>query len=253
MNCTDINLDEPAVISMSIDRSEDAPLYTQITKAIASSIRSGELVPGQLLENEVSLAARLEVSRPTVRRAFQDLVNMGLVVRKRGAGTRVTPEHVRRPLGLTSLDEDLKGAGYTTSTEVLSYSVALADEELAQRLKCDPGTEVVTIVRVRLANGTKLALMHNILPSSIAPSLTEISSEGLYATLRKNGVELYSAMQTIGARNATPGEAELLDLEPGAALLTMHRDAYDSQGNIVEVGDHVYDASQYTFNSSLYA
>lgn len=245
--------DIAAIVSITVDRDSADPLYLQISRPIAAAIRSGELGPGQLLEDEVSLANRLEVSRPTARRAFQELVNMGLIVRRRGAGTRVTPEHVRRPLGLTSLKDDLERAGFETSTEVLGYSVTLADEEDADRLRCEKGTEIVTITRVRSINGSKLAIMRNVMPSAIAPSLTDITQHGLYATFDHKGIHPYSALQTIGAKNATPEEAALLDLEPGSALLTMHRDAFDSEGRVIEVGDHVYDAAQYNFTSPLYA
>ena len=74
---------------------------------------------------------------------------------------------------------------------------------------------------------------------ALAPSLRDLSSEGLSACLRRAGVKLASAQQTIGARIADRTDAENLDIEPGAALLTMQRTAYDETGRAIELGDHV--------------
>ncbi|WP_231979473.1 GntR family transcriptional regulator [Tessaracoccus coleopterorum] len=50
-----------------------------------------------MIEDEVSMAHRLDVARPTARRALQELATKGLLTRRRGVGTRVTPPHVHRP------------------------------------------------------------------------------------------------------------------------------------------------------------
>lgn len=247
------NLDDPFVPAVKLDRSSDAPLYQQIAKPITDLILSGKIEPGRLIEDEVSLAKRLDVSRPTARRALQDLVTAGLLVRRRGAGTRVTPSHLHRRIGLTSLYGDLQQAGHTPKTEVLSYRVQLADDDMAKRLGRKVGEELVVIDRVRSANETPLAVMHNVLPADLAPSLSELTSGGLYERLGQQGVEIASAIQTVGAKNADEREAELLDLEPGTALVTMERVAYDAEGNVVEFGSHVYDAAQYRVTIPMFA
>src|SRR5690242_20085505 len=70
---------------ITIDRTSPVPLYFQLAQHFEAAIRSGALKVGARLENEVQLAERLGLSRPTVRAAFQYLSNKGLVVRKRGA------------------------------------------------------------------------------------------------------------------------------------------------------------------------
>jgi len=69
-----------------IDRTSGTPLYSQIAEALATLILDGALEPGTRLEDEVSMARRLEVSRPTARQALQRLVDRGLISRRRGAG-----------------------------------------------------------------------------------------------------------------------------------------------------------------------
>ena len=96
---------------ITIDRTSPVPLYFQLAQHFEAAIRSGALKVGSRLDNEVQLAERLGLSRPTVRAAFQYLSNKGLVVRKRGAGTLVANERIDRDVELTSLYDDLAAAG----------------------------------------------------------------------------------------------------------------------------------------------
>lgn len=245
--------DSPYVASIRLDRDSPVPLYHQIAQPLSDLISAGKLPSGQLLEDEVTMAHRLRVSRPTARRALQELVSRGLVVRRRGAGTRVTPSHVHRPLGLTSLNDDLERAGYKPRTEVLSYEVLLADERQAALLKVETGAEIARVRRLRFIDDSPLAILSNLMPREVAPTLRELSEHGLYACFRRAGVKLASAEQAIGARLAGEDDAQRLDLEAGAALLTMQRTAYDEAGQIVEYGDHVYSAALYSFRFNLFA
>ncbi|MDC4232491.1 GntR family transcriptional regulator [Actinomyces sp. B33] len=244
-------LDAPYIAEVTIDRSSAIPLYSQIAAPLEHLITSGELPPGQLIEDEVSMAHRLAVSRPTARRALQDLVSRGLLTRRRGAGTHVTPTHVRRPLSLTSLNDDLVKAGFTPRTEVLSYSISLADAADAQRLGCPESQEIVRIVRRRLVDDQPLALMTNILGADIAPTLTRLSEKGLYSCLADLGIKPVSAQQSIGARALADDEAPLLGMSAGDPALTMERTAFDANGRTVEYGSHVYNADLYSFRFTL--
>ena len=78
-----------------------------------------------------------------------------------------------------------------------------------------------------------------------------LESQGLYQLLRRAGVQLHSATQVIGARNATAAEARVLGESKGTALLTMQRTAYDDRGVVVEYGSHIYAAARYGFRASL--
>ena len=119
-------------LAVELDRSSPVPLYYQLAQAIEAAIRDGELAPGDRFENELALAKRLTLSRPTTRRAIQELVDKGLLVRKRGVGTQVVQNPVHRRVELTSLFDDLARAGQEPTTELLDYRVGLADEEVAR-------------------------------------------------------------------------------------------------------------------------
>ena len=107
-----------------VDRGSPVPLYFQVAQHLENAINSGSIPVGTLIQNEVDLAASMGLSRPTMRRAMQHLVDKGLVVRRRGIGTRVVQPKLRRPLELTSLYDDLASAGREPTTEVLSFSTS---------------------------------------------------------------------------------------------------------------------------------
>ncbi|MCF2706522.1 GntR family transcriptional regulator [Arcanobacterium haemolyticum] len=247
------SLDEPYPVKITIDRDSSVPLHTQVSEPISALILAGDLPAGQLLEDEVTLAARLHVSRPTVRRAFQDLVAAGLLTRRRGSGTRVTLPHIHRKVGLTSLYDDLKQAGLAPRTDVLSYEVSLADSTRAELLACEAGTEIVRIERLRWSNDEPLGIMTNILPVEFAPSFTDLAHHGLYQCLRDKGINLASATQRVGAKLAGTREAELLQLTEGSPLVTTERTSIAESGKIVEYGRHLYDANQYQVTFTLFA
>src|SRR3954452_4238600 len=110
---------EPSSIP-AIDRSSPVPLYFQLAQRLEQAIESGEVGQGARIDNELQLAAQLRLSRPTVRRAIQYLVDKGLLVRRRGVGTTVVHTKVRRGVELTSLYDDLIRSGQRPTTRVLS-------------------------------------------------------------------------------------------------------------------------------------
>ncbi|WP_420329835.1 GntR family transcriptional regulator [Mycolicibacterium aromaticivorans] len=245
----EIGVDVP--LPVELDRSSPVPLYYQLSQAIEAAIRSGELAPGDRFENELALAKRLTLSRPTTRRAIQELVDKGLLVRKRGVGTQVVQNPVHRRVELTSLFDDLSRAGQDPTTQLLEYHVGPPNEDVARELSLAEGREVACIKRLRCANGEPLALMTNYLPVEIAPDAEELERSGLYQSLRGRGVHIRLASQRIGARAASRSEARLLDEKPGAPLLTMDRTAFDDSGRAVEFGTHCYRAARYYFDTTL--
>ena len=100
-----------ALSLITVDRASPVPLYFQIAQHLERAIESGELPAGARLENEVLLAEQLGLSRPTMRRAMQYLVDRGMLVRKRGIGTQVVRAKVKRPVELSSLWDDLASSG----------------------------------------------------------------------------------------------------------------------------------------------
>ncbi|WP_070377935.1 GntR family transcriptional regulator [Rhodococcus sp. WMMA185] len=240
-----------SALAVELDRSSPVPLYFQLAQAIEKAILDGQLAPGDRFENELALAKRVNLSRPTTRRAIQELVDKGLLVRKRGVGTQVVQSPVQRPVDLTSLFDDLARAGQVPTTKLLEYTVSVPDAQIASELNLEGDAEVATIRRLRCTNGEPLAVMTNHVPAHIAPDPADLETQGLYQILRARGIHIRVARQRIGARGATREEAGLLEEKPGAALLTMSRTAFDDSGSSVEFGTHCYRASRYFFETTV--
>lgn len=237
---------------MDLDRSGPIPLYFQVATRIESAILDGTLPPGARLENEVSLGERLGLSRPTVRRAIQDLVDKGLLVRRRGIGTQVVHGQVTRKVELTSLYEDLARENRTPSTEILAQEVIEAEGLVAENLGVPAGSNVLHIKRLRFADGVPLAILENYLPEEFAGlGKKELLEHGLYQVLRGSGVSIRVARQNIGARRASVLESGLLHIDKQEPVLTMDRTAYDNSGRAVEYGHHCYRPDLYSFEITL--
>jgi DNA-binding GntR family transcriptional regulator len=234
------------------DRSSAAPIHARVAARLQDLIEAGDLPVGARIQSEVTLAARLGISRPTMRRAMQHLVDRGLIVRTPGAGTEVVMPQFRRSMELTGLYENLAEAGRTPSTEVLSLSVIPAPDEVALALGISPRAQVTCMDRLRYADGEPLALLHNLVPVSVARfTRTDLQRHGLYRLLRDAAALPEIAEEIISCRSATTHEAEVLAIRRGAPVLTMTITARNAGGRGIEFGSHVYRADRYAFHRTV--
>lgn len=244
----------PDELFVDLDRTGPIPLYFQVSNRLEAAIRSGAIPTGSRLENEIAIGQRLGLSRPTVRRAIQELVDKGLLVRRRGIGTQVVQGQITRQVELTSLYEDLKGAHQQPGTRVIEHDTRPASEVVATSLGIAPGSEVVYLRRLRTTDGVSVAVLENYLPPGFGDITTEqLEERGLYQILRARGVSIRIAQQKIGARRADRDESDLLDIEKGGPVLTMERVAFDSSGRAIEYGHHCYRPDMYSFETTLVA
>src|SRR3954452_12164927 len=169
---------EPVPLRLAVDRASPVPLYFQLARQLETAVGGGALTPGSLLGNEIELAARLGLSRPTVRQAIQSLVDKGLLVRRRGVGTQVVHSQVKRPLELSSLYDDLESAGQRPATQVVVNTVEPASTEVAAALGVTETSDVHRVERLRLAHGEPMAYLCNYLP----PGLLDLDGDRMEAT-----------------------------------------------------------------------
>jgi DNA-binding GntR family transcriptional regulator len=233
--------------SVPLNRYSPMPLYFQVAQGLERAITGGTLPPGARLENEIDLAARLGVSRPTMRRAIEQLVAEGLLERIRGIGTRVLDPAARPSRELPGLWDDLQAAGRAPRTQVLEFGVEPADRTAAAALGVKPGARVYVFTRLRLAGSEPLALLRNVVPAGVVRlSRRSLTDSGLYALLRAGGAGPVTCRRTIGARAAKGAEARALGESKGAPVLTVEQTGYDARGVALEYGDHVFRAARYS-------
>jgi len=244
----------PAELFADLDRTGPVPLYFQVSSRLEAAIHSGAIPAGGRLENEIAIGQRLGLSRPTIRRAIQELVDKGLLVRRRGIGTQVVQGQVTRAVELTSLYEDLKNSSHVPATRVLGHEVIPATEVVARSLGLNPGDDVVFVRRQRSTDGVPVAVLENYLPPEFADITREqLEARGLYEIMRARGVTIRVAKQKIGARSARGDEGELLDIDSNGPVLTMERVAFDDSGRACEYGHHCYRPDLYSFETTLVA
>jgi GntR family transcriptional regulator len=238
--------------SITVDRLSPVPMYYQVAQQLEQAIESGELAAGTQLDGELALADVLGVSRPTLRRAIEYLVDRGYLVRRRAVGTQVVHPKVRRPMELTSLYDDLAKSRKNPRTTVLSLQTVPAPDAVAHALGLEEGSMVLAFERLRYADDQALAVMRNWIPRGLVELDPErLQRTGLYQLMRAAGISLHHASQTIGARAATAAEAKRLHAHKGEPLLTMERTTYNESGQAVELAGHIYRASLYSFEIVL--
>ena len=241
-----------ALAGVRLDHTSPVPLYHQAARLLEEAIEDGRLPRGAKLESELDLAEQLGISRPTMRAAIKQLVDKGLLIRRRGIGTTVAPRPVRRAVALTSLYDDLKREGREPRTRVLALEEVLCPPDVAEHLGLGPTAPVLRFERLRIAGSDPIALMHNVVPAGLLElGRVDLERTGLYDVFRESGITPHVATQQVGARKAGAEEAELLEIEPGDPVLTMNRVAYDTGGRPIEYGSHRYPAESYWFEMML--
>lgn len=229
------------------------PLYLQLHRQIADAIRRGDLAPGASLPPEREMAAMAGLSRVTVRKAVEGLVQEGLVIQKRGSGTFVAPrvERMEQVLSvLTSLTEDMTRRGREVRSLWLSRCLDDPAPEECARLGLDTRSRVARLERVRISEGLPLAVEHTAIPAAFLPDPTQVDGS-LYAVLGKAGLRPVRAVQRISAESVGPAEAGLLQVAPGSAGLRIERIAWLSSGQAVEFTRSLYRGDAYDFAVDL--
>jgi GntR family transcriptional regulator len=213
------------------------PLYAQVRAVLQREIESG-MGPGDALPPEPDLEKRFGVSRITIRRALDDLVAAGLVVRQQGRGTFVREPQITQDLArLTSWTAAIRQLGYEPQTASTEMDSREPTAELRSMLRLGPIDQVLRIHRVRYASGEPICLMTNFLRAGLLPTLERdgLVDGSLYATLLAHGLHPVTADDTVEARPATEHEAEVLRVPPDSPLLQVTRVSYDAGGRPLDV------------------
>lgn len=229
------------------------PRYVQLRKRIKDAIDSGILPPDSALPSEREIGQLTDLSRVTVRKAIQALVESGDVVQKQGSGSFVTERSSRLQQSLshlTSFTEDMARRGMTTSVTMLERSVCLPSPDETLALALAPADSVSRIARLRMADGRPLAIERASLPVDILPNPMDVSSS-LYEVLERDGNRPVRAIQKISAINLGAADAKLLDVSEGVAGLRIERMSYLSSGRVAEFTKSIYRGDTYDFVAEL--
>jgi GntR family transcriptional regulator len=150
------------------------PHYAQIADAVQRRVQVGTYGIGSFLPSEAALGREFGVSRGTIRQAIDLLSERGYLQAEIGKGTRViSPQGRSLVFQLTDFNSEVRRSGSTPSTRLISREVVLATADVAKRLRIRPGTEVIRMLRLRMANGVPLVHETRVLALSMCPQLME--------------------------------------------------------------------------------
>jgi GntR family transcriptional regulator len=225
------------------------PKYWALKQHLLDLLRA--VPPGSPIPTERSLAADFDVSRTTVRQALAELTVEGRLHRVQGKGTFAAEPKLAHRLNLSS---DTIVDGLEPFAQLVDVDEVPADAELGVLLDVAPGSTVVRLRRLRLADGEPMAVEAAYLPAARFPGLRRCASEGesVYEVLRERyGVRLGRVEQTIETTLAGPREAELLRADVGLPMLSLARQSFDSDGVPVEWLRATYRGDRYKFVATL--
>ena len=214
------------------------PLHSQIRNLLEATIRSGQWRANDRVPSEREICDQHGVSRITARRAVSDLVNDGLLYTIAGKGTFVVDRPLRQELRpLVGFDEDLRSQGIATRAVVRDFRRIEADLDLALRLGLRQYSPVLRLSRLRLLRGQPLAIQTSYLPEHFCPGLLhmDFAQRSLFRTLRDEyGLDLVEGSTVITAALANTEEADLLALQPPAAVLRTSQITLLGGGDVIE-------------------
>jgi GntR family transcriptional regulator len=225
------------------DANGGTPLYMQLANKLSAGIVSGEWRPNEALPSERMLCEMLDISRITARKAIDMLCERGMLTRRRGSGTYITPK-LEQPLSrLTSFSEELRQRGFNAGSQWVERQNGIAVPLELISLGLSPNTPVVRLKRLRTADQVVMAIETTTIPAIHMPDLNAVT-DSLYGYLESRGAIPVRALQHIRAVNANADQASLLGLAPGTAMLHITRVSYLESGPAVEL-THSFCRSDY--------
>lgn len=237
----------------TVARPQEGPLYLQLKRWIEDAVRRGAVKPGDALPSERDLAARVEMSRVTVRKAVQHLVREGVLVQRHGSGTYVAPQpnRVEQSLSqLTSFAEDMARRGMSLRSVWLDRGIYVPSPLETVTLGLGASDNVARVARLRISGETPLAIERASLSAAILPDPESIGTS-LYAHLDKSRNRPVRAIQRIRAVSLEGEDADLLDVAAGSASLHIERTSYLASGRVVEFTRSIYRGDTYDFVAEL--
>jgi GntR family transcriptional regulator len=235
-----------------LDEASSLPLYQQLQRKLRLAIENRVLGADDALPPERDLAEELNVSRITVRKAIEGLVDEGLLIRKQGSGTFVTNRVEKNFAKLTSFSEDMRARGRKPRSVWLDRAAGTVTPGESLTLRSSPGTPVYRFSRIRYADDAPMALEYATVLAGCLPSVESVETS-LYEALERTGNRPVRALQRLRAVLLTAEQAQLLKAQEKDAGLLVERVGFLKDGRAVEFSQSFYRGDIYDFVAELSA
>lgn len=209
------------------------PLYLQVRDLLVHRIVEGVWKPGASLPNETLLAQELGTSIGTVRKALDIMEDERIITRRQGRGTFVN-DFSEQSFDISSF-VGRDGKKITHEKRGLSVATVTANDEEAARLRIKLGEQIIKIERIRLHKGQVYMAETCRQPVRHFKSLPEdLALYRISALAQRNGIVGIRAEEAVSADTATSGDAEVLGVAEGSALLVVDRMLFSERGDPLE-------------------
>jgi GntR family transcriptional regulator len=214
-------------------------LYLKVKRDIEARINEGAWPAGTYIPSEPDLQQRYRVSRTTVRKAVEDLVNEGVLAIVHGMGTRVVAQRLSlTPATLMSFTQMMISQGIEPGRARVSLTTGAADAEVAAALGIAVDADVVRFSRVRLADGAPVSMNVSYLPLELFAGYDInrlLDGQSLYAQLEDAfSLVVQTTEDTFGIARADAESAAALEVKPGDPLLIIARCGFDKAERPIE-------------------
>ena len=209
---------------------------------------------GAAIPSERQLGVDLGVSRLTVRAALDELVREGYLVRRRGAGTFVAEPKVAKGMDVSSFSDDMRARGLTPASRTLDLDVAPAGARMGRLLHVSPSEPVVSVKRLRLADGEPMAIELLHARASLVPGLTaaDLEQHSFYDLLAdRYDISIVGGTQTVEPTVTNQEESETLGVPLHSPALLFERVTRAASGDVVEFTSSTYRGDRYRLVTEL--
>lgn len=241
---------EQTRMSYQIDHKSAAPLHIQVENLLREMISDPEYAKGKLLPNEVDLAKLLGISRNTLRQAANKLVYEGLLVRKKGIGTRVADVNVHTRLNnWLSFSQEMKAMGIEITNYELTTSWIEAEQEHADFFRIPLKKKILKLERLRGKSSGPFVYSISFFHPRIGLTGKEDFTQPLYEILEKDyATPAKLSKEEISALIADDLLARKLRLSPGDPILKRKRFVYDPGARPIEYNISFYRADSFVYS-----
>lgn len=203
--------------------------WQSIQDEVLRRIHAREWPPGAVIPNEADLAQEFGCARATVNRALRALAELGLVERRRKAGTRVALHPVSRAtVDIPVIRQEVSALGKIYEYRRLSRARAAPSLGLARRFCAEGSIQCLHVTALHLASGEPFVFEDRWINLETAPAADAQDFKALNANewLLANIPYTHGEIR-LAAQAATEAEAMILDTRPGAPLFVIERLTWD--------------------------
>lgn len=239
---------------MTLKRDVQMPLYQQMANEIKAQIASGELRQNEQIMTEMELSREFGVSRITVRKALELLVEEDILSKRQGVGAFVTGKKLVRSMNvMMGFTQTCEANGQNATSRLLFAGLNEARPADIKLLGVKEGDSVISLKRLRFCDNVPVMVEEVRLQRSFAYLLGEDLTGSLHKMLAENGIKVVKGVKTISISSATKEESSLLGMGEGAALLLQRDVSYDENGQAVYRSKSVINADRYTCTITMQA